>query len=208
MHPLIQIYISPSSVFEELREKPRWVLPAIAILSFSIVAMIVTSFVTGAEGNQFPGLGTQLLVLIASFCLGVLIQALYFWIVGKAMTLDQGWSHWITLACWGIMPWILEDVVTLISIVVESIASDFHIRNFLNLSYWLNLQAQEDLAWKLVVDSNGIFDLWEIAILTIGFKLWSQKSTVVSLSVVAIPYVVVAGLYFVLLQNSLSPLDF
>lgn len=160
------------------------------------IDQVVEQMESGVAMAQNPALlvGGALLSAVVVFIFTILFHALYFLIVGKTMGLEQGYSDWMALACWGRMPWVIGAVVLVIASVTMSAQGDPSAYNLLAFSNWVALPNQDSMFLGTFVKSLDILILWSIAIMTIGFQKWSDKSFGISLAVVAVPYVVVYGI--------------
>lgn len=147
----------------------------------------------GVTQNPAVQIGGVLLSTFIMFVVLVLLHGLYFLIAGKIMGLDQGFTDWLALSCWGRMPWVIGAIVILIASFAMSSQADATAFNLLGFSNWVSLPNQDHMFVGALVKSLDILVLWSIAIMTIGFQKWSGKSMGVSLSVVAAPYVVIYG---------------
>jgi len=137
---------SPSSAFAELRERPRYWLPLLAIV-------ITSAFVIGwyysvvdiewlkelmfsnnpdiqkmapeqrAQAMAFVGRNTMLFGSMFGVLIGVpivyLISALYYFIVAKITKVPLGFKHWFTLVSWAALPGLLSTVAAVIFLLLR-----------------------------------------------------------------------------------------
>ena len=137
---------APSSAFAELRERPRFWLPLLAIV-------VTSAFVIGwyysvvdidwlkelifgnnpdvqkmapeqrAQAMAFVGRNTMLFGSLFGVLIGVpivyLISALYYFIVAKITKVPLGFKHWFTLVSWSALPGLLSTIAAVIFLILR-----------------------------------------------------------------------------------------
>ncbi len=122
-----------------------------------------------------------------------LLHALYFFIVGKILKTDIDYSDWLALAVWGRMPWAIGAVITILAALVMSPQVDPQAYNLLAFSNFISLPNIDRIFLGSLIKTLDLFVIWSIVIMTIGFACWTERSMGVSVTIVAIPYVIVYG---------------
>jgi hypothetical protein len=123
------------------------------------------------------------------------LHALYLLVVAKITKLPQGFKHWFALTCWTSLPLLLGTVVSAIFLLMSESAqispSALQPLSLNELLFHRALGTPE----QPLLDSLTIpgFLSWALAI--IGVRTWSQRSWVFSTIVVAIPIVLLYGIW-------------
>lgn len=157
-----------------------------------------------------PGLGiTRFNVAIAffAFLIALAIEVAYLRFVGSEMDLSFKTVDWIRFSVWSRLP---GTVLALLGVILVLLFSGFqaNIANheLFSIVRWIPWPNNPDRGVNILnidvyhVDAALV---WVIALQTIGFRIWSGRSFVVSLSIVAIP---TAILYAVVLWMSMDVL--
>ena len=144
-----------------------------------------------------PGLGiTRFNVAIAFFALliALAIEVAYFRFVGSEMDLSFKTVDWITFSVWSRIP---GAVLALLGVILVLLFSGFqaNIANheLFSIVRWIPQPANPDRGVNILnIDVYHIDAalVWVIALQTIGFRIWSGRSFVVSLVVVALPTII------------------
>ena len=223
MNHLLAIFTNPKSVFEAQRDESSWLVPALAILVFSIASSIVVAMTIdpsvaieqtvemleqqGApqaqidavrESSQMAAnpvmtIGSAALGGVIVFFVMTLLHAIYFWIVGKILSEDQDFSDWYALSVWGRMPWVITAIVTIVAVIAMDSQVDPTAYNLLAIATWIDIPGETSMFVGTLVKSLSLTTIWTIVILTIGFSSWTDRSMGVSAAIVAVPYVLIYG---------------
>ena len=155
-----------------------------------------------------PGRGISLFnVAIAffTFLIALGIEVAYFRFVGSEMDLSFKTSDWISFTVWSRIP---GAVLALVGVTVVLLFSGFqaNMANFepLSIVRWIPFPIRPDRGVNIVNIDVYHLDaalIWVIALQTIGFRIWTGRSFVFSLAVVALPTLI---LYVAVLWMSMD----
>ncbi|MYD44499.1 MAG: hypothetical protein F4W90_11495 [Gammaproteobacteria bacterium] len=146
--------------------------------------------------NPLVQIGGQVIAVPIMFFLIVLVHALYFKIVGKMVGADLDYSDWLALSVWGRMPWVVGSIVILLAALLMDAKADPSGYNLLAFSTYISLPNADGMFVGQLVKTADLLMLWSIAIMTIGYSVWTEKSMATSLAIVAVPYVLIYAVLF------------
>ena len=141
-----------------------------------------------------PGRGISLFnVAIAffTFLIALAIEVGYFRFVGAELDLSFNTVDWITFTAWSRIP---GAVLALLGVILVLLFTGFqaNLANFepFSIVRWIPIPLRPDRGVNLlninVYHLNAAL-IWVIALQTIGFRIWTGRSLVFSLAVVALP---------------------
>jgi hypothetical protein len=213
---------APSGAFEELRQRPRiWfpflvvVLTSAAIVYWYYSAVDIEWLKDAMFGNdpnmqKLPEaeraaamtmmsrntllwgsvIGTLFFVPFA-----FLLQSTYLLLAAKVTKLPQGFKHWFSLSCWTALPVVLSAVVSAILLILSD-------NSQVSPSVLQPLSLNE-LALHRPVGSPGYSMFASLSIpgvlswilMTIGIRVWSQRSWAFSAGIVGLQIFIVYGIW-------------
>ncbi len=218
MSHLINIFLEPSKVFAELKEKPTFVQPLI-LISVAMVAMTAMYFMkvdsawfidhallaggkemSAAEMAQaksfMPGAKMMGIISAVTTPIGILIvtllMALYYFVAGKVTGSATGFKHGMSLASWSSMPMLLGAIVALVGVLLMSPQTSMESLMLTNLDPLL-LQLPIDSPWKRLASSFSLLNFWSIFLTVTGWKIWGKTSWAEAITVAIIPSVLIYG---------------
>jgi hypothetical protein len=220
MSHLVDIFLQPSKVFEDLRERPTFALPLLltvvlsAILplwyflvvdpSWDLQHMLLASGREMGAGDiekakaMMPGTHTMAYVGAASAAVVTAIMyalyALYFMLAGKvtgaAMTFRRGFS----LVAWSGMPALLGIVVALVGVATMQPHTPIESLMLTNVDPLL-VQLPPDSRWVGLARGFSLLSLWTWFLLALGWRTFNRGAGWVQSVVVAlVPSVVIYGI--------------
>lgn len=127
----------------------------------------------------------------------MVLNAVYYLIVGKILKTGFVFSAWLAFSVWGLMPYVVGDISVLIAVLVMAPQADPQNYLWTALFNYVALPNQGATVFHDLLNTLDLFLLWVIAIMTIGFSKWTERGFGTSLAVVAMPYVVVYGILLV-----------
>lgn len=147
-----------------------------------------TVFVSVASrGNPLFNVAIAFLALL----IAVGIEVAYFKVVGSRMQLSFKSKDWIAFSVWSRIP---AAVLALLGVILVLLFSGYqaNIANYelLSIARWIPLPFRPDRGVNILNIDVYHLDaalVWLIALQTIGFRIWSGRSFIVSFSIVAIP---------------------
>lgn len=218
MSHLINIFLEPSKVFAELKEKPTFMVPLI-LVSVAMVAMTVMYFMkvdsawfidhtllasgkemSAAEIAQaksfMPGAKMMGIISAITTPIGIvivtLLMALYYFVAGKVTGSVTSFKHGMSLASWSSMPMLLGAVVALVGVFMMSPQTSMESLMLTNLDPLL-VQLPADSPWKRLASSFSLLNFWSIFLTATGWKVWGKTSWAEAITVAIIPSVLIYG---------------
>jgi hypothetical protein len=218
----IALATAPSSAFAELRERPRYWFPLLALV-VSTAAILYwyysmvdiewlkdVMFSNNPDLQKLPedqraqamamyGRNTLLWGSLIGAAIGLpivfLLSALYLLLAGKVTKLTPGFKHWFAFSCWTSMPLLISSVVTAILLLVSD-SSQIGAGVLQPLS--LN-----ELIFRLPFGApgQGLLDTLSIpaflswGLMIVGVRAWSQRSWAFSALFILVPTAVIYGLW-------------
>lgn len=214
----VALATTPSSAFDELRERPRFWFPLLLLVAstaaivywyYSIVD--IEWFKDAMYGNnpafqQLPeaeraramaGLGrTTLLwgaVVSTIFVMPIffLLQALYLLLAAKFTKLPQGFKHWLALSCWSALPMLLSTVVAALLLIISDTPQ---VSPSMMQPFSINelvLHRPMGSPGYALFESLSIPSVLSWILMIIGVRAWSQRSWAFSAIFILLPIVVI-----------------
>ena len=136
----------------------------------------------------------SVLPVIVGLIVVLLLHALYFKFVGSALKISYSYKHWLSLVALARIPAaLLVLAMTILAIVFMAKTSNPLDYSVLALAWWLPIPNETHPILERFVYGLDVALIWTIALLTIGFRTWTNKSVGVSLTFVGLPYLIVYG---------------
>ncbi len=220
---LIKMFYEPTAAFTQLEPKKHAWLPLV-IVTCCMMALTMWYF-TVVDGAWFieqmvasmkpaerevaakmltPGM-MQTSMLggnLIGIPLVAAVMALYFMLAGKFTKSDIGFGTGFALAAWSYLPMVLMLVLGGVQILMASNGQlEFSQLNPLSLNQ-LFFQYPMGDPRAGVLDAISVISLWSAFLNVIGYSVWGKTSIATGVKVVAIPYVVIYGLWFAFTMNS------
>lgn len=218
MSQLINIFLEPSKVFVELREKPTFLVPALIVTVLSALAATLYFFtvdpdwfanhqlaaasaeMSAAEIEQakqfMPGARTLAYVtaLTTPLLLAVVyvIIAVYYLLAGKVTGKVVSFRHGLALTAWSAMPMVLGALVALVGVFTSDNQSSYESMQLLNVDPLL-VQLPMDHDWALLARSFSLLNFWVWFLAALGWKTWFRTGWGSALFVVMLPNLVIYG---------------
>lgn len=218
MSHLINIFLEPSKVFAELKEKPSFVLPFVVVtLVATLMSFLYFMKVDGAwfidhtllssgtemtkvemeqaknfmPGAKFMGYLSLVMTPITTAVL-TLVIALYYLLAGKITGSTIGFKHSLSLVCWSSMPLLLGTIVALVGVFMMTPQTSIESLMLTSLDPLL-LQLPTESPWKKLASSFSFLTFWSIFVGSLGWRVWTKASWVEAIAVVTIPWVLYFG---------------
>jgi hypothetical protein len=212
---------SPSAAFAELRERPRFLFPLIALVVatgavtawyYSIVDYewlkdhLVTinkplQAMSEAERAKTLSMMSQKMILatnvigVAVFFPAVLaLQAAYCMLAGKITNVQQSFLHWFALLSWSNIPVLAGAAASLALLVSQSgpVQMDQLELQLLSLNELFFHRGPTDAGYDLL-SGMGLISFWVWGLAIAGVRAWSKRSWLFSALFVLLPFIVIYG---------------
>ncbi len=146
-----------------------------------------------------PGKALLITMVVVAWSIVLLIKlvfdAVYFAIVATILKLEYKVRDWITFSVWSRIPaMVLSTIAVVVAVVMLGKVSDSKHYQILAFAFWLRLPDEGSRLYDTMMYELDIALIWVVALQTIGFKAWSGKSTLTSLTVVLCPVLIIYGL--------------
>ncbi len=221
----INILVSPSDAFIELKQRPRKLFPLALLLGSTVVTLlwyfssvdfdwyiddvIATANIDEDQLEQSRetmasmGQNTFMMIGILGGTVSILIfhvlQAGYLSLISALRGDSQKFSNWFSLVLWTGLPALLAGAAMLVTIMLST--NGQLSTSELNPLTLRNLGMESDnSSLNTVFDSLNLTLLWSITLTTMGYRQWLDVSTGKAITVVVSPYLLLFGVgaYFVL----------
>lgn len=211
---------SPSSAFAELRERPRFWFPLLAITITT--ALVIAWYYSVVDidwlkevmfGNNpdiqkmapeqraaamgFMGRNTLMISGIVGTFVGMpvafLVSGLYLLVVAKITKVPLGFKHWFTLSCWASLPILLN---TLAAVIFLLLRDNDQVGPGILQSLSLNelfFHRPMGARGQTFLESVGIPAFLSTVLTSFGVHTFSQRSWGYSWAVALIPWVLIYG---------------
>jgi uncharacterized membrane protein YhdT len=213
---------SPTTAFTELRERPRFWFPLLALVISTAVMIVWYYSVVDIDwlkeqmfGNnpdmqklpaeqraaamQFVGKNTMMIGGIVGATIAIpvvyLINSLYLLLAAKVTKIPIGFKHWFTLTCWSALPGLLGAVAAIIMRLLRSndqVGPGILQPLGLNELFFHRPLGSPGQGWLDALNIPAMLG-WILAI--IGLRTWSQRSWLFSTVVILIPAVLIFGIW-------------
>lgn len=218
MAHLIDIFLQPSKVFVDLKERPTFLVPLL-LLAGASVAMTLAYFLqvdgawftdqqiaasgremTAKEAAQMRAMmpGPQILGAIGAvgavitIALMAVLMAVYYLVAGKVTGHAIGFRRGLSLMAWTGMPAVLGIVVALVGIATMTPQTPLESLMLTNVDPLL-VQLPVDHKWNRVAESFSLLNLWSIGLAALGWRVWTRSSWLQALVVVLLPSLLIYG---------------
>jgi len=219
MNTLVAVFLEPAKAFAAVRERSMIWLPLLLLIGGNIALMAwyysVVDFpwlqdhLISGMGNVppeqaaavkgFMQRGTMTISAIVGIAVAVpailLISAVYYLLVGKAMGNEFSFGKWFAFSTWASVPALLLIPVGAVQILSHGngqLAPE--LINPLNLNTLL-FGLPLDNAWAGLLNSISVATIWSLVVSVIGYRVWTARSTLASALVVLVPYLVIYGIW-------------
>lgn len=142
----------------------------------------------------WPAHSIHIVLGLLFFLILIFLEALYFKILATAVKLRLSIRHWLAFTVWSRVPSMcLLFLTTLLAGVVFGSPKALQGANLLAMQTWIDMPdvGNETLGISFENVSAGL--VWVLVLQTIGFKIWSQRSSALSAFVVLAPTVILYG---------------
>jgi hypothetical protein len=215
---LINIFLEPSKVFAELKEKPTFLAPlilvCIATIAFSFMyfmkvdsnwfvdnmlassgsdysATELANIKKAVPGTKVMGYSSLVTTPIA-LLIATAIMALYFMLAGKITGTGISFKHGFSLASWSNVPAILGAIVAVVGVFMMTPQTSLESLMLTNLDP-LILQLSIDNPWSRLAKAFNLLTFWTIFLGALGWKIWGKTSWLEGIIVASIPSVLMYG---------------
>lgn len=217
MAHLIDIFLQPSKVFADLKERPTFLVPVL-LLALATAAMTLGYFMqvdgqwftdqqiaqsgrelTAKEAEQMRTMMPAASVMgvigaISSVIVIALMTAvlgLYYMLAAKVTGQAVSFRHGISLSAWSSMPALLGVVVALVGVMTMTPQTPIESLMLTNVDPLL-VQLPADHKWNAIAQNASLLTPWSIFLVALGWRTWTRSSWTQALIVALLPTLVIA----------------
>lgn len=212
MNTLLKILFSPKDAFALIKDEGGMALPIVVVLvcmGFTL-GLGISELEDAPKFLFFLGFNEQqiaetpqpivLMIVVGVFVLMnwivyliiLLIHAWYLKAVSRISKDGISFADWMSFVSWGRVPYVIGFIVTIIAFLV---GDETH-GNWLSISYYV--PPPSSMWGSLLASSLDLPLIWALAVMTVGYRVWTEKSMVESASIVCGPFVVLYALVWLL----------
>lgn len=218
MSHLIDIFLQPTKVFQDLRENPRFWLPLLLLAVFSAVLPLwyfmtvdaewfqqhtllaagselsaaeieqARSVMPGVQAMAYIGAISSLVMIVLVSCL----YALYLMLAGKVTGSAMGFKRGLALVSWSNMPAVLGIIVALAGVATMQPNTAIESLMLTNVDPLL-VQLPTDSPWLGLARSFSLLNFWSWFLLALGWRTMTNAGWLQSIVVALLPSVVIYG---------------
>ena len=218
MAHLVDIFLQPGKVFEDLRERPRFAVPLLLLLVLSAVLPLwyfttvdtgwyvqhmllaagrdasaadlekMKSVMPGTERMAYIGAASAVVVGLVVTCL----YALYFMLAGKVTGAAMPFKRGMSLVCWANMPSLLGLVVALVGVATMQPHTAIESLMLTNVDPLL-VQLPPDSPWLGLARGFSLLNFWTWFLLALGWRTFNRAGWLQSAIVAVLPSLLIYG---------------
>lgn len=220
MAHLVDIFLQPSRVFADLKERPTFLVPLV-LLTLATVAMSVGYFLqvdpawfadqqllasgremTTKEADQARAMmpGTTVMAGIAGIGSVIAIAAItalmgvYYLLAGKVTGHPVRFRHGVSLSAWSAMPGLLGIIVALVGVFTMTAQTSMESLMLTNLDPLL-VQLPVDNRWNRIAENASLLTPWSLFLVALGWRTWTRSSWLQAVVVAVLPTLLVLGIF-------------
>lgn len=222
---LVNILLEPKKTFEEVRQHTGWLWYPL-VLTLGMIAVSIIYYYSMADWDVIRQQQTDILTnyhltrdqintalasltrskliiqgsiaVVIIFGLIYLIQALYLFLAAKMVGSEtQSYGAWFNFTCWAYFPGFLGAVATLAANIAYGKEATFPSVDVTSLNT-LIFKVPMDSTWFNMLNNLHLALFWSLALMAIGFSVWTKKSLGKSAAIALAPHVLIYGLWIVL----------
>lgn len=207
----VRMLLAPQAALMNLRERPTFWFPLAAVVLGTALSSVLyfcrvdfewllqeqAHSLGGGSSSQFTSRTAATLVTLSATAVGIpvlrVIQALYFQLAGRLLSIKLTFRHWFSLACWSNLPLLLT--------LPAFVGALFMYPNGQVLQQTLEILSLNNLLFGFGAD-DPLFELvsaltvlhpWAWWLAAMGIQLWTGLSLATSVLVVLLPKGIVYG---------------
>ncbi|HEU4620161.1 MAG TPA: YIP1 family protein [Gammaproteobacteria bacterium] len=215
---LANIYLAPAAAFAALKERPTSLLPVLALIVASCAVTLwyysgvdiswllersldpaqMTPQVQKAlasSATRYAAMGSSSVAAALILLVVFLVNAGYLSFVSLLTNDGMRFRQWFSLVAWSSLPGLLSQLAALVNLAVSDISHLPQERlNPLSFASLLDLDLAGAGRGTMILASMDPLALWTLALMTVGYRLWTGKGFAASALIVAAPLLVVVAL--------------
>lgn len=219
-----QVFTEPTKAFAALRERSNPALPLLLLILGSAALMVwyyqivdmpwlidqmLSASPQGddpaarAAMQQFMTPATMTVTTTVSIAIMLpvilLLSAVYFLLSAKLVGSDIGFGKWFSFAAWAAVPSLLTLPAGALVLLMASNGqvgqNEINPLTLNQLFFGLPLGHR----WAGLLDAIHLPLLWSLAVTAVGYRVWTGKSTATAWIVALLPYLLIFGIWALVL---------
>ena len=218
MTHLVDIFLQPGKVFDELKARPTFVLPLLltALLTATMILLYsmkvdpnwyldhamaaAGSDLSASEAEQarkvMPGARTMgyfgVVMAVLGTAVAAALSALYFMLAGRITGAATSFRQGLSLTGWAGMPLLLGTVVALVGVLTMAPQTGMESLMLTNVDPLL-LQVPVESPWSALAKNFSLLNFWAVFLVALGWRTWGRTGWTQAIVVAALPSVVIYG---------------
>lgn len=214
---LIAFFIDPQRAYTELKEKPNFWFPLLAITLTTAAIMAwyyaivdlpwLIDRILSSEANQDPKAKEMMAshmtrgAMLGSSAGGILVivpviyllYSLYYLLAGKMLNTGVGFKVWFSFTCWSSVPALLSVLLMIVQILGAENGQVAQEQLDITSINFLFTQLPPSHKWASFFSHINLSAIWSMVLAIIGWRIWSGRSWATAALVVMLPYVLIYG---------------
>lgn len=213
---LIAFFIEPQRAYTELKKKPNFWFPLLAITLTTAAIMAwyyaivdlpwLIDRMAGSEGNdpkvkeemakhmtRGVMLGSSVGAILIILPVIYLLYSLYYLLAGKILNTGVGFKAWFSFTCWSSVPALLSVLLMIVQILGAENGQVAQEQLDITSMNSLFTQLQPGHKWAGFYSQINLSMIWSIVLSIIGWRIWSGRGWTIASIVVMLPYVLIYG---------------
>ncbi|AXK73218.1 hypothetical protein DWG18_13615 [Lysobacter sp. TY2-98] len=217
MAKLVDIFLQPSKVFAEERERPTFLVPWLVLAALAVALSLAyfmrvdaawyadhmfdakRASMTAKEMAQAKAMmpGTRVMAIFGAVLGPVAVAlifaliGLYYWLASKITGAGLGFKHGVSLTAWSAMPGALGSVVGLVGALTMTGQATMESLMLTHVDPLLIDTTGSH--WQKLAQSLDLLSLWSLFLAALGWRTFTRASWGKSILIAVLPYVVLYG---------------
>jgi hypothetical protein len=218
MSHVVDIFLQPTKVFDDLARHPRYVVPLLLLAVFSAILPLwyflsvdpswyqqhallaagadvsaadmekARAMMPGTKALAWIGAASGVVVVLVMACL----YALYLMLAGKVAGAPMSFKRGLSLVSWSNMPALLAVVVALAGVATMAPNTPLETLMLTNVDPLL-VQVSPDSPWLGLARGFSLLNLWTWFLLALGWRTMTRAGWLQSAVVALVPAAVIYG---------------
>lgn len=218
MTQLVDIFLQPSKVFAEQRERPTFLLPAVILIAVTVLLTLayfyrvdpawyadhmfdakrgeMTAKDLAKVKAMMPAARTMGLFGAAGGVFGIsamfAVIALYYWLASKLTGAALRYRHGLSLTAWAAMPGVLGGIVALVGALTMSPQTPLESLMLTHVDPLL-VQLPPGAHGARLAQGVDLLSFWSMFLAALGWRTFTRGSWAQSILIAVLPYAVIYG---------------
>lgn len=218
MAQLVDIFLQPSKVFAEQRERPTFLVPALVLVAISIAFTLAYFFrvdpswyadhmldakrgaMTAKQLAQMksmmPSARTMGMFGVVGSLVGISLMlaltGLYYWLASKVTGHALRYSHGVSLSAWSAVPAILGTVIALVGALTMAPQTSLESLMLTHVDPLL-VDLPPGASGSRLAHAVDLLSLWSIFLTALGWRVFTRSGWGQAILVAVLPYLVIYG---------------